>query len=109
MDKLLIDEQPLQLLPTLAALIGVNEAIVIQQLHYRLQLLRKSREDRNRKWVRVCYEDWRHLFPFWSVNTIKYAFISLEKEGLITSRQFGGNEKSTLKWYSINYTHLDAL
>ena len=106
MDKHLIDEQPLQLLPTLAALIGLNEAIVIQRLHYRLQLLRKSRE--NGKWVRVCYEDWRHQFPFWSVNTIKHAFISLEKKGLITSRQFGGNDKSMLRWYSINYTALEA-
>ena len=107
MAKLLIDEPPLQLLPTLAALIGLNEAIVIQQLHYRLQLLRESREDR--KWVCDCYEDWRHQFPFWSASTIKRAFISLEKKGLITSRQFEKNERSMRKWYSINYTALEII
>ena len=107
MAKLLIDEPPLQLLPTLAALIGLNEAIVIQQLHYRLQILRESREDR--KWVRDCYEDWRHQFPFWSASTIKRAFISLEKKGLITSRQFEKSEQSMSKWYSINYTALEII
>ena len=107
MAKLLIDEPPLHLFPTLAALIGLNEAIVIQQLHYRLQLLRESGEDR--KWVRDCYEDWRHQFPFWSAGTIKRAFISLEKQGLITSRQFEKNESSMVKWYSINYTALKIL
>src|SRR6185503_17281553 len=101
MAKLLIDEPTLQLLPTLAALIGLNEAIVIQQLHYRLQLLRESREDG--KWVRDCYEDWRRQFPFWSASTIKRVFTSLEKKGLIMSRQFEKNERSMRKWYSINY------
>jgi hypothetical protein len=107
MAKLLIDEPPLQLLPTLAALIGLNEAIVIQQLHYRLQLLRESREDR--KCVCECYEDWRQQFPFWSASTIKRAFISLEKKGLITSRQFEKNERSMRKRYSINYTALEII
>src|ERR1041385_202513 len=107
MSKLLIDEPPLHLLPTLAALIGLNEAIVIQRLHYRLQLLGESGE--GRKWVRDCYEDWRHQFPFWSASTIKRAFISLEKKGLITSRQFEKNERPMRKWYSINYTALEII
>lgn len=32
--QLLINEPPLQVLPTLAKTIGLNEAIVLQQVHY---------------------------------------------------------------------------
>jgi hypothetical protein len=34
MSKLLIDEPPLQVLPTLAVRLGLEEAIFLQQLHY---------------------------------------------------------------------------
>ena len=34
--KLLIDDQPHQVLPALAKTIGLNEAIFLQQLHYLL-------------------------------------------------------------------------
>lgn len=33
-SKLLLDKLPLQVMPTLATLIGLNEAIVLQQVHY---------------------------------------------------------------------------
>lgn len=35
--SLLIEEPPLQILPSLAAAIGLNEAIVLQQLYWLLQ------------------------------------------------------------------------
>lgn len=34
MSKLLIDDYPIQVLPKLAKVIGLNEAIILQQLHY---------------------------------------------------------------------------
>ena len=34
MSRLLIDEPPLQVLPSLAREIGLNEAIMLQQIHY---------------------------------------------------------------------------
>jgi len=34
MSKLLIDEYPLQVLPSLAVIYGLNEAIILQQVHY---------------------------------------------------------------------------
>ena len=36
--RLLIDEPPLMVLPSLAAVIGLNEAIMLQQIHYWLGL-----------------------------------------------------------------------
>ena len=41
-SKLLIDEQPLQVLPSLACAIGLNEAMVLQQLHWRLRYSKKQ-------------------------------------------------------------------
>ncbi len=34
MNNLLLDEHPLLVMPKLATLIGLNEAIVLQQVHY---------------------------------------------------------------------------
>ena len=34
MSKLLLNEQPLLIMPTLASKIGLNESIVLQQIHY---------------------------------------------------------------------------
>ena len=38
MSNLLINESPLQVLPTLATYIGLNEAIFLQQVHYWLRI-----------------------------------------------------------------------
>ncbi|WP_373278108.1 MULTISPECIES: hypothetical protein [Geobacillus] len=37
MSNLLFDDQPLVILPQLALAIGLNESIVVQQLHYWLK------------------------------------------------------------------------
>jgi hypothetical protein len=112
--KLLIDEPPLQVLPSLAVLIGLNEAIALQQLHYWLTNKNKKGERpahyiARRWWVYNSYDGWKEDFPFWSVTTIKRAFLSLEKRGLVTSRQFEQREREMRKWYTINYDRLERL
>jgi len=37
-SSLLINESPLQVLPSLAVLVGLNEAIVLQQTHYWIKM-----------------------------------------------------------------------
>ena len=106
-DKLLIQEPPLQVLPSLAILIGLNEAIVLQQIHY---LMRISDHVYNgQKWVCLTFEEWacRH-FVFWSVATIKRVFNRLEKQKFILSTNaFNANGFDRSKWYSIDYGQLD--
>ncbi|WLF74824.1 hypothetical protein Q3V38_08385 [Limosilactobacillus fermentum] len=47
--SLLIEEPPLQVLPSLAKSIGLNEAIVLQQIHY---WIRKSNNLKDgHKWI----------------------------------------------------------
>jgi DnaD/phage-associated family protein len=101
MSRLLIDEQPLQVLPNLAKAIGLNEGIVLQQLHYWLHTSKHSKD--GRKWVYNTYEDWQEQFPFWSKSTIRRTINSLEKQGLIETKNYNKIKSDRTKWYSINY------
>ena len=57
MSNLLFDKHPLVVNPSLAALIGLNEAIVLQQVHYWLK--HNEEADKN-------FEEGR----YWTYNTI---------------------------------------
>mgnify|MGYP002682280689 CR=1 FL=1 len=101
---LLLQERPLIVLPQLACAVGLNEAIVLQQLHY--WLIEGGTPHEGRRWVYNSYEQWQvDNFPFWSLPTIRRVFGNLERDGLISSRveydrRFQGSRR---KWYTINY------
>lgn len=106
MSRLLLDEQPLVILPKLAVVIGLNEAIVLQQLHYWVE---KSKNEKDGKyWVYNTLAEWREQFPFWSKNTIIRTFEKLEQDKLIETGVFNRNKSDRTKWYTINYKTLDA-
>lgn len=109
MAKLLIHEPPLQVLPTLAVEIGLNEAIVLQQLHYWLENQKVGFEKDGLKWVANTYEEWQGNFPFWSVPTIKRIFAALEERGLVISGQFEKSDWNQRKAYRIAYDTLDSI
>lgn len=103
--NLLINEPPLQVLPSLAIRIGLNEAIIVQQVHYWLLLSKNERD--GFKWVYKKYEDWEEEFPFWSNSTIRRSIGSLEKEGfLISTDKYNKFRADKTKWYRINYQKL---
>ncbi|MDG6896507.1 hypothetical protein A6A19_00405 [Actinobacillus delphinicola] len=107
-NKLLIDDQPLQVLPNLAKLIGLNEAIVLQQIHYLLKISKNYRD--GYKWVYNSFEQWVEIFPFWSMSTIKRIFKSLENSDLVISSSNQNKLKfDKTKWYRINYSKLNQL
>jgi len=101
--NLLIDDEPLQVLPKLAVSMGLDEAIVIQQLHYWLNPRRKSgKVIGGRRWIYNTYKEWRETnFPFWSEIHIKRLFLSLEKAGVIVSCQPEGR-MSRRKYYRLS-------
>ena len=79
-SKLLIPDRPLQVLPSLAVLIGLNEAIVLQQIHYWLSNELNNKIIDGKKWVYNTYEEWGRQFPFWSCRTIQRTMLSLENK-----------------------------
>jgi DnaD/phage-associated family protein len=105
--RLLLDEEPLVVLPSLAASVGLNESIILQQLHYWLE--RSNHVYEGHKWVYNTYEEWQEQFPFWSVSTIRRIILKLEEKGLIIVGNFNKSKIDKTKWYRINYAKLNAL
>lgn len=102
--SLLIEEPPLQVLPSLAKSIGLNEAIVLQQIHY---WIRKSNNVKDgHKWIYNSMPNWQKQFDFWSLPTVKRVFRSLEKQGLIVTANYNKAGFDKTKWYRINYEKL---
>ncbi|MBT2735674.1 conserved phage C-terminal domain-containing protein [Bacillus sp. ISL-7] len=107
MSRLLITESPLMIIPSLAAKIGVNEAVVLQQIHYWLGISKHVIEERT--WVYNTYEEWQKQLPFWSVSTIKRTIRSLEMMGLLLSNNWNEMKMDKTKWYSIDYEKVKEL
>lgn len=107
MSKLLLDEYPLLVSPTLAAKIGLNEAIMLQQINYWISDKRAPERD-GRRWHYETYSKWQEQFPFWSIPTIKRIALSLESLGFIITKQFNQLKGNMTKWYSIDYDKYEA-
>lgn len=106
MSKLLLDENPLVILPQLAVEVGLNEAVFIQQLHYWVNSKNAKVID-GEKWVYNTYDDWQKQFPFWSTRTLRRIITNCENMGLIKSGNFNKKQFDKTKWYTINYSAID--
>ncbi|MCS0670010.1 conserved phage C-terminal domain-containing protein [Cytobacillus firmus] len=107
MSSLLVDERPILILPSLAEEMGLNEAVLIQQIHYWLVKSRHIKE--GRKWIYNTYKDWKKQMPFWSHATIGRTIRSLEEKGFLISANFNATKMDKTKWYTIDYKKLDEL
>jgi len=108
MSSLLINEPPLQVLPSLAMAVGLNEAIVLQQIHYLLPFA--TTEYDGKKWVYNSYEEWQsQQFKFWSVATIKRTFANLQKLGLIICKKLQSKYRNQTNFYTIDYQKLSQI
>lgn len=108
-SNLLINEPPLQVLPTLAKKIGLNEAIILQQMHYWLNPHHNKNLINRRHWVYNSYDEWQRQFPFWSKETVKRTITSLEKQKIIYSEKLSDHKFNHRKWYTINYEQLQEV
>lgn len=107
-SSLLINEAPLQVLPSLAvALKNINEAIMLQQIQYWLQ--KSKNEYKGRKWIYNTISEWHEQFPWLTDRSIKARFDSLRKKGIIITANLNKNSFDHTNWYSIDYDALDKL
>ncbi|MBN1314972.1 MAG: hypothetical protein JXA42_05875, partial [Anaerolineales bacterium] len=131
--KLLIDESPLIVLPTLATLIGLNEAIVLQQIHYWTNIYRKDEEKLvvekrkhfhdGRWWVYNSKNGWQQNFPFWHISTVGRVLDALRKPftatnandsrvgrgPLLLTGNYNKMAYDRTLWYAIDYAELENL
>jgi len=121
MSKLLLDEYPLIILPKLAVLVGLNEAIVLQQLNYWLQ--KSAHIFDGRRWIYNTYEQWQEQFPFWSISTIRRALTVLRKpyfpsnrndtrakrEALVLVGRFNKAGFDKTNWWAVVYSEVERL
>lgn len=85
--SLLLKVKPLVVSPELASCIGLNEAIVLQQICYWLENTTSGVEYDGKRWVYNTIDEWTNQFPFWSSDTVKRALTSLKKRDLIFVEQ----------------------
>ena len=77
MSKLLLDERPLQVQASLAGVLkSLDEAVILQQLHYWLQRSNTVRD--NHKWVYNSMADWNKQFPWLSRKALSNHFKKLD-------------------------------
>lgn len=118
-SRLLYDERPLVLIPELARLLkvvpgfnGIDEALVLQQVHYWVIL--NQRANRNEQdgyfWTYNTFAAWSDQFAnLWSVSTLKRIFARLEKAGFLVSGRFNKSNIDRTKWYRVNHERLSLL
>lgn len=111
MGKILFDEHPLVVPVETAKKLGLEEAIILQQVHYWLQDKVKAKDQKSfhdgRYWIYDTYDDWKDTFPFWSLSTIRRKIGGLEKSGILLSAYYNENATVRKKWYSIDYDKLE--
>lgn len=107
MNNLLIEEYPLVIIPSLAEKIGLNEAILLQQIHFWLN--KKKHKKEGRYWVYNTYKEWAKQFPFWSESTIRRTVNSLEKQKLLIVGNFNKLKIDNTKWYTIDYEEVNRM
>ena len=106
MSNLLLNERPLVVLPSLAKELGsLDEAVILQQIHYWLQ--RSTNVEEGKRWVYNSMEKWMQQFPWIkSRTTLTRYFNKLEAKGLLITGNFNKAGFDKTKWYTIDYSAL---
>ena len=107
MEKLVNEKRMVILYPDLATKIGLNEAIMLQHIHFWLQESKHHKD--GRVWVYNTYQAWQEQLSFWSTETVKRVIKRLEKAGYLLSANYNRLKLDKTKWYSINYEKVAEL
>lgn len=101
-DILLVDRR-------LAVIIGLNEALILQQIHYWVRKKTGGIEHKGERWVFNSLEKWHEQFPFWSQDTVKRALASLKARGLLRVEKLAEVGRDRTNYYTIDYKQVALL
>lgn len=109
-SKLLFNRPPMVFDPELATLIGLAESIILQQIHYWVEINRKAGKNyrAGHYWTYNSYESWGNQFTFFSLRTIKRVIVNLKGKGWLISGNFNQLKFDRTKWYRIDYERLET-
>ena len=83
MSMYLFDEQPIIANKTLARELGLNEALILQQINYWIEINKKSGKNfyDGRYWTYNSIRAWQENdFDYMSIDTVKRTFAKLESQ-----------------------------
>lgn len=100
--KVMYGEAPVLFPPSLAILVGVDAAIILQKIEFLCEGQNSGREINGQRWIWNTYDQWRDdHFPWWTSKVIKDKIRLLEKVGYILSCQPDG-AMSRKKYYMVS-------
>ncbi|KLU74224.1 hypothetical protein [Clostridium botulinum] len=110
-SRLLMKEQPIVINKELAQIIGLNEAIVLQQIEYWININETARKESAYQdgfyWTYNTIDEWQEQFPFWSYDTVKRTLLKLRKKEILITNRFNKKEYDRTLWYRIDYDKLN--
>lgn len=109
--SVIFNSQHLEVNPELAMLIGLNESIILQQIHNWLNINEKADINyyEGKYWIYNTISDWQDQFPFWSYDTVKRTLKSLRNMNLLLTGNFNKSDYDRTLWYTINYDEVSKL
>lgn len=110
---LLLDETPLIVIPSLAKLVGINEAIAIQQIHWVCNVKLEHEDWRtfhdDEMWCSYTIAQWLEKMPWFGDRTCRRMLTGLEDKGILISCKPKATDWNHTKWYRVNYSALVTL
>lgn len=108
-SSFVINDTPLYVQPSLAVLIGFNNALVLQQIEFLSTDQNTCVRAAGHAWARISYHDLNETLPFWGKSTIIRAVNTLEESGLLISCKLGQGVWNRTKYYRVDYEVLNTL
>ncbi len=108
-SKLITPESPLLVPPKLAAEIGLEEALILQQIHYYCLSSKHVKQD-GRRWFWKTLDSWSQTLPFLKPSTIRRAIANLKnKFKLIDVERHSQKSWYQANWFTVNVEALENL
>lgn len=103
-----MNEEPLQVLPSLACALGVDEAIFLQRVIFWLKLTKHEFDDR--PWIYNTHPDWLRQMPFFSKRSLQRIINGLSDMGvLFVTDKYNAKPTDRTNWYAVDFEKLDRL
>jgi hypothetical protein len=112
MTKLLISGNARITEGKLASILGINESIILHQIHFWATENKSNQRISYRKegfwWCWNTMAKWQEEFPWLSAKKIERCFAALKRHGVLIGKCLNENKLNRTLWYRIDYKRLEA-